>query len=386
MNIQNLWEKMRLSEDEQRDTFPGFFQDVFNDETLNEHEEQLKSARLHLQERAPILAMVEDREKKLKRIADFREKDSVTVGKERYNRKFLKEQEQINKLEKEGLRKDEAKLKNRVSTFEAEQKMVFCIDGVPFLDSLVKQIREREAKKEERKRREKQKREEAKMKKRQELAKQSTYVKQPRSCQTPKPRNRQSSRFQTPRSAKPSRSRTPLIQSRTAKKAPKGQRRMETPHPKIHAVKKPTRIASSSAAAVVVVADKNENEAPRNEIKGEGKGAGDSGVSPLDKTLVLAGRNLKQEMLATKYGKASELESEAAKMRQNGNLEQARDLYSQALQQATSSPMKSLKMRLYLERSKVFNQLGELSKAVEDTNSALELERDVYEQVTVAAE
>mmetsp|Transcript_27486 Transcript_27486/g.46279 ORF Transcript_27486/g.46279 Transcript_27486/m.46279 type:complete len:92 (-) Transcript_27486:282-557(-) len=91
-------------------------------------------------------------------------------------------------------------------------------------------------------------------------------------------------------------------------------------------------------------------------------------------------------MLATKYGKASELESEAAKMRQNGNLEQARDLYSQALQQATSSPMKSLKMRLYLERSKVFNQLGELSKAVEDTNSALELERDVYEQVTVAAE
>ena len=60
----------------------------------------------------------------------------------------------------------------------------------------------------------------------------------------------------------PSRSRTPLVQSRTAKKASKGQRRMETPHPKIHALKKPTRVSA--------MLDKNENDAPRNEIKGVG--------------------------------------------------------------------------------------------------------------------
>lgn len=309
-------------------------------------EAKLAETVTQLDHMSPALKLIKKREDMNRKLAEFDEsKASAPKNPDRFKQrdycKTLRREENMQSIRTAKLPRIERKIKSAIKAYEQQHGQPFVVRGQRYLDTLAAEIRaaeERAARmREEKERRMAEKKRERKL----ELQRRSIAP-----C-TPRRTPRKSARRRTtgPSSSRPasrsrSRSGVPLSARPAARSRSRGGVRA-------------SRAASEAKRA--------ESENKENQKRTNASAPAAAGGKKLDATTQVRGQ-------------VSSLEAEASKLEGQGKYAEAVEKLSDAIQRASALPVKSLKVDLFIKRSKVYNLLSKPELARDDTSAALELE------------
>lgn len=144
VEIEEYWEKC-LKSDAERLRFPSYTANIFNEDVLELHEDELRDLKTFYEENEPIFSMIKERQDLWTQMESLQSKESDP---KRYNNRggqLLKEEKE-RKMITLKMPKIEAKLISLVEKFQEDHNRPFTVYGIPVQDIIEKEY---EAKRQE---------------------------------------------------------------------------------------------------------------------------------------------------------------------------------------------------------------------------------------------
>jgi Ase1/PRC1/MAP65 family protein len=140
IRLQELWDSLYFSEEEMLDFTPAF-SDVYSDALLSAHEAEIERLTALKDQRAPVLAMIDEHRSLIKEREDLAASSQdasrliAKKGERRDPTRLLREEKMRKRIQRE-LPKVEAKLKKCLQSWENEYGRSFLVHGDRYLDEI----------------------------------------------------------------------------------------------------------------------------------------------------------------------------------------------------------------------------------------------------------